>query len=156
MQKHATATIYIIAEISSKKKVLLHKHKKLGIWIGIGGHVEPDENPLEAAYREAREEINREITILHNQTQLLRTDYMIELPLPLGLFEFSIPVYGDEPAHKHIDFTYAATTQNPESVTMPEEFGWFSQKQLGTLPLEVQVVRNVLTALKIYESISTG
>ncbi len=47
-----TASVYIVF----KNKVLLHKHKKLGIWLQPGGHIELDEDPNEAALREAKEE----------------------------------------------------------------------------------------------------
>lgn len=35
---------------------LLHRHKRLGLWLQPGGHVDPGETPAEAALREAREE----------------------------------------------------------------------------------------------------
>lgn len=37
-------------------KVLLVKHKKLGIWLNPGGHIEPNELPHKAAEREFYEE----------------------------------------------------------------------------------------------------
>lgn len=37
-------------------RVLLIKHKKLGLWLPVGGEMEPGETPLEAAQRELREE----------------------------------------------------------------------------------------------------
>lgn len=37
-------------------KILLVKHKKLGIWLNPGGHIEPDEAPHQAAEREFWEE----------------------------------------------------------------------------------------------------
>lgn len=36
--------------------VLLHRHKRLGLWLQPGGHLEPGETPWEAARREAGEE----------------------------------------------------------------------------------------------------
>jgi 8-oxo-dGTP pyrophosphatase MutT (NUDIX family) len=36
--------------------VLLHLHKRLGMWLQPGGHLEPGEAPWEAARREAAEE----------------------------------------------------------------------------------------------------
>lgn len=36
--------------------VVLHLHKRLGIWLQPGGHIEPGEEPWQAALREAREE----------------------------------------------------------------------------------------------------
>ncbi|MFI5347763.1 MAG: NUDIX hydrolase [Elusimicrobiota bacterium] len=37
-------------------KVLLIKHKKLGLWLAPGGHIDEGETPDEAALRELREE----------------------------------------------------------------------------------------------------
>src|SRR5690606_18869145 len=37
-------------------RVLLHRHRKLGLWLPPGGHVEPGELPDEAAVREVLEE----------------------------------------------------------------------------------------------------
>lgn len=36
--------------------VLLHRHKRLGIWLQPGGHLEPGETPWAAARRESEEE----------------------------------------------------------------------------------------------------
>jgi 8-oxo-dGTP pyrophosphatase MutT (NUDIX family) len=36
--------------------VLLIKHKRLGVWLPVGGEIEPGETPAEAAVRELREE----------------------------------------------------------------------------------------------------
>jgi 8-oxo-dGTP pyrophosphatase MutT (NUDIX family) len=37
-------------------RVLLHRHKRLGLWLQPGGHVDPGESPAEAARRETAEE----------------------------------------------------------------------------------------------------
>jgi 8-oxo-dGTP pyrophosphatase MutT (NUDIX family) len=34
----------------------LHRHKRLGLWLQPGGHLEPEETPWDAAAREAEEE----------------------------------------------------------------------------------------------------
>lgn len=36
--------------------VVLLEHKRLGIWLQPGGHIDPDETPWDAALRESREE----------------------------------------------------------------------------------------------------
>ncbi len=36
--------------------VLLVLHRRLGVWVPVGGEIEPGETPLEAAARELREE----------------------------------------------------------------------------------------------------
>lgn len=37
-------------------EVLLVRHRRLGVWLPVGGEIEPGETPLEAAVRELREE----------------------------------------------------------------------------------------------------
>jgi 8-oxo-dGTP pyrophosphatase MutT (NUDIX family) len=41
-------------------EVLLIRHKRLDLWLPIGGEIEPGETPLEAARRELREETGLE------------------------------------------------------------------------------------------------
>jgi len=46
------------------KKVLLRKHDKYKKWLSVGGHIELDENPNEAAIREVKEEVGIEVELL--------------------------------------------------------------------------------------------
>ena len=48
--KSITATVYVIND----GKVLLHQHKKYKTWFPLGGHIEEDEFPHEAAIREVK------------------------------------------------------------------------------------------------------
>lgn len=45
-------------------RVLLVHHRKLGKWLPLGGHVELDEDPEQAALREAREESGFEVELV--------------------------------------------------------------------------------------------
>jgi 8-oxo-dGTP pyrophosphatase MutT (NUDIX family) len=49
---HVTASAVVVGP----RGVLLHLHKRLGIWIQPGGHVDPGEELLAAAVRETAEE----------------------------------------------------------------------------------------------------
>jgi 8-oxo-dGTP pyrophosphatase MutT (NUDIX family) len=49
---HVTASAVVVGP----RGVLLHRHKRLGIWIQPGGHVDPGEQLLAAAVRETVEE----------------------------------------------------------------------------------------------------
>ena len=49
---HVTASGIVVGS----RGVLLHEHKRLGIWIQPGGHIDPGETPWEAALRETGEE----------------------------------------------------------------------------------------------------
>jgi len=41
--------------------VILLKHKRLGIWLQPGGHIDPGETPWDAALRESREETGLDV-----------------------------------------------------------------------------------------------
>jgi 8-oxo-dGTP pyrophosphatase MutT (NUDIX family) len=45
-------------------RVLVIHHRKLGRWLPVGGHVELDEDPEQAALREAREETGLEVELV--------------------------------------------------------------------------------------------
>lgn len=45
-------------------QILLTDHKKSGLWLPPGGHVDPGEHPKEAVRREAREELRIEAEFL--------------------------------------------------------------------------------------------
>jgi 8-oxo-dGTP pyrophosphatase MutT (NUDIX family) len=49
---HLTSSAVVISD----RGVLLHRHKRLGLWLQPGGHIDPDEEPEDAAVREVREE----------------------------------------------------------------------------------------------------
>ena len=52
-------------------KILLVEHKKAELWLPPGGHVDPGEDPKEAAAREAREELGIDFEFLSDQPLML-------------------------------------------------------------------------------------
>lgn len=149
MEKHLTATVYLVAKIAGKIHVLLHKHKKIGIWIGVGGHVEPNENPLETFYREVQEEAGVTPILLPKPKKFSKTDYFQELPSPPLLFEFKLSPYTNEPAHYHIDFVYFGTVPYPNKIRMQEDFRWFSAAELPQLDLQKETIYITKQALSV-------
>lgn len=49
---HVTASAIVVGP----RGTVLHRHKRLGLWLQPGGHVEPGEHPADAALREVAEE----------------------------------------------------------------------------------------------------
>lgn len=49
---HVTASAVVVGP----RGTLLHRHRLLGVWLQPGGHLEPGEQPAEAARREVTEE----------------------------------------------------------------------------------------------------
>ncbi|MBC8161332.1 MAG: NUDIX domain-containing protein [Roseiflexaceae bacterium] len=91
-----TATTFIVHE---RRTLLLH-HRKLGIWVPPGGHIDPHELPHVAALREVREETGLEAALL----AVGRTLGSVEmLPQPHCMLLEDI-----SPDHQHIDLIYFA------------------------------------------------
>lgn len=55
---HATGSAIVVGP----RGVVLLKHKRLGLWLQPGGHIDPGESPWEAALREAREETGLDVS----------------------------------------------------------------------------------------------
>ena len=55
-----TVAIFVV----QNRRVLLIHHRKLEKWLPLGGHIELDEDPEQAALREAREESGLEVELL--------------------------------------------------------------------------------------------
>src|SRR5690242_4805870 len=55
-----TVAIFVVHE----GKVLLIHHRKLDKWLPLGGHIELDEDPEQAALREAKEESGLDVELL--------------------------------------------------------------------------------------------
>jgi 8-oxo-dGTP pyrophosphatase MutT (NUDIX family)/ribosomal protein S18 acetylase RimI-like enzyme len=54
---HVTASAIVVGRpVSSRHGVLLHRHKRLRLWLQPGGHIDDGESPAQAAVREAAEE----------------------------------------------------------------------------------------------------
>jgi 8-oxo-dGTP pyrophosphatase MutT (NUDIX family) len=57
---HVTGSAIVLGP----KGVLLHRHKRLALWLQPGGHLEPGESPWDAARREAQEETGLDLCLL--------------------------------------------------------------------------------------------
>src|SRR5258706_5904097 len=88
---HLTASGFVMSP--ERDAVLLIFHKKLGIWVQPGGHIEEVDASLQAAARRA-----------------VAVEVWIELPDSAArVFDVdihAIPARKDEPAHEHFDVRY--------------------------------------------------
>ena len=55
---HVTGSAVVVGP----RGVVLLEHKRLGIWLQPGGHIDPEETPWDAALRESREETGLEVS----------------------------------------------------------------------------------------------
>lgn len=140
--KSITATVYVI----NNRKVLLHQHKKYKTWFPLGGHIEEDEFPHEAAIREVREESGFDVTLLETELapeiDLARVK---RIPAPFCLLHEGIG--GVE---NFFDFIYIAETA--ETVPHPasgesKEFKWFSYEELLSYDIKPHVKNTAIAIL---------
>lgn len=147
---HELYDFTVSASIVWNKSVLLIHHKKLSIWVQPGGHIELDETPIEALWRELEEETGLPKSKLHlidmSSHGFASTKGFRHLPMPFDIF---VHEYGDT-NHQHIDLSYLVSSDTGQLVKNHKETNdirWFSEKDLKTEPLQDKVREHALFAL---------
>lgn len=119
---HVTASCFIIHPASFR--LLLHRHRRLGRWLQMGGHCFENETPSAAALREGEEESGlRDLELLSNDT--------------FDLDVHAIPAAKGEPDHHHFDLRYVARTASPDAIVMDES----ESDDLAWVPLDEAITR---------------
>ncbi|MGH3931593.1 MAG: NUDIX hydrolase, partial [Pseudonocardiaceae bacterium] len=136
--KHATASVFLLARTEDTWHIGLIRHPRLGKWMLPGGHVEPDENPAEAALREVAEETGLTAQLLPGP-QLDEPDRADEPSVitPLWIVEQHVPAERREPEpHIHVDHLYLPLTPaTPPAQGAELPFAWYAADQLDALDM---------------------
>jgi 8-oxo-dGTP pyrophosphatase MutT (NUDIX family) len=130
LERHFTATAFV----SARGRTLLLWHTKLGMWLPPGGHCEPNEDPIQAAIREAKEESGLDVEVIPPPDMPLIEGRVI-LPPPAVMGVFDIDIVG-QPFHQHIDFVYytrprGAGTVDFEAPAPSGPHRWVTGEELG-------------------------
>lgn len=126
---HVTGSAWVVNGAGTH--VLLTHHKKLNLWVQLGGHADGDPDVFRVARREAEEESG------------------LEGLEPVGgrLFDIDIhriPARGDEPEHLHWDLRYAFRAAEGEAYRVSDEshaLAWIAIAEIEAVTREESMLR---------------
>ncbi|WP_085066461.1 NUDIX hydrolase [Catenuloplanes japonicus] len=157
--KHATASVFLFGQLDDGWRIGLIRHPRFHRWMLPGGHVEPDENPAEAALREVREESGVEASLLLPFTGVV-PDYPAEalVPVPLWIVEQQAPSESRLPSpHIHVDHLYLALASSASPTTDPElPFRWYAPQELPTLDMFPDTRNGAELLFPLIDTLATG
>ena len=119
-----TVDVFIVHD----NKVLLIFHRKHNMWLQIGGHVELNEDPDEALFREVKEECGLEIEIIGRKEPNFEVKGTKFLYSPVFM-----SIHDINDTHKHIGLVYFAKAKSDKIILSEREHNdirWFSKEDL--------------------------
>ncbi|MEK7132716.1 MAG: NUDIX domain-containing protein [Patescibacteria group bacterium] len=127
-----TAEVFVVY----RDKVLLRMHDKYHFWMSVGGHIEIDEDPNQAAVREVKEEVGLDVILWSGNKKLVpESDKYIELIPPVGINRHRVSL-----THEHITMIYFATSATDKVVPefdddRSDEWKWCTKEDLKKMDL---------------------
>ena len=145
---HFTATGVVF---NKNGEILMIRHKKLGVWLPPGGHIDENELPCKAVLREIFEETGVKAKVITAAQDIGVPSQPIELPLPMQILLEDIEGTG---LHNHIDMIYLCVaedcTLNPQENEV-DGIGWFTPAAVMELETFDNVRGTVQKAMRLYE-----
>ena len=124
---HVTASAIVVTD--DRRRVVLHRHKRLQIWLQPGGHVDTDELPWCAALRETIEETGLPAIV-------------VGADLPDGPPLLHVDVHPGPRGHTHLDLRYLVESPHVKPTPAADEsqdvqwFVWHTAIDLAEPGLE--------------------
>ena len=145
-QYDLTVSMYIL-RLADSPRLLMHRHKTLGVWLQPGGHVELDETPWQAVAHELREETGYDLDQLCVlQPPLAPPDPYGDVLHPQPVCLRSFP-FGVGTNHFHTDLCFAfvadADPRHPIGVGESPDLVWLTRQELSELPQMYEDARQI-------------
>ncbi|MDA1297199.1 MAG: NUDIX domain-containing protein [Chloroflexi bacterium] len=103
MIRHFTSTGIVAIDGAA----LVHWHARVQAWLAPGGHIEPNEDPVQATIREVKEETGLDVRILPTSSPPEISNLaQIITPFTVMVEDVTDEKHGP---HQHIDFIYFTT-----------------------------------------------
>lgn len=129
--RHFTVAVFVVLE----DKVLLHFHRKLGMWLPPGGHIERDELPDDAAVREVLEETGVEVELVGERREDVEDPVQLRRPAGVQLENIG-------PGHQHIDLIYFARPRDSVEIHADyseDKVGWYGPEDWEDMQVNAEV-----------------
>lgn len=130
LEGHLTGSALLLDH--ARERVLLHHHRKLGMWLQFGGHCDGDGDLRRVALRETIEESG------------ITPEWMSDAPFDLDIH--SIPACKAEPEHLHLDVRFLATAPDGAKEECSEEsreLRWFTLAEALKLDIDGSLRRMI-------------
>ena len=105
-------------------------HEKYKRWLSVGGHIELDEDPTQAAIREVKEEAGLDVELIGQVSITGGNDGFYKELLPPRFMN----IHDINDVHKHLSLVYFARSQSDNVVDEGREKSkgckWFSREDL--------------------------
>jgi len=124
---HLTGSAWLVS--ADGRRVLLTHHRKLGLWLQLGGHADGDADLARVALREAEEESG-----------------LRDLVIDAHIFDLDcheIPARGAEPAHLHYDVRFVVRATGSEQFAVSDESHALAWREIGEIADDVAMDASV-------------
>ena len=127
---HVTGSAWVLSP--ARDAALLTHHRKLDIWVQLGGHADGDPDIAAVAMREAEEESGI-------------ADISLVVPDIFDIDIHTIPARGAEPGHFHYDCRFLLQAASEDYVVTEEshDLAWIPLDRVQQYTEEVSVLRMV-------------
>jgi len=124
---HITGSAWLVD--TSKTQLLLTHHRKLNMWLQLGGHSDGETDTAAVAKREALEESGLTVSLI--------SDEIFDIDV------HEIPARKDDPAHEHFDIRYMLQARHDDFVVSAEsiDLAWVPIEQLESYTEEESILR---------------
>ena len=113
--RHFTASAIILNDAD---QVVLVEHRKIGLWLYPGGHVDPNEDPAQTVLREVSEEVGIEVQIVAERHFDHPFAAVVPPPFTILVQDVTDVTFG---LHQHIDMVYVCRPLTMDIVHRQEE-----------------------------------
>lgn len=139
-----TVTVFIV----HKLRVLIRYNNNYNLWLGVGGHIELDEDPIQAGKRECMEEVGLDVSMAGETEYISDTEGRLNIPPPQFMNRHNV-----DKIHEHIDSIYFGTSES--NVVIPEKetdsWHWLTRVEVLEHPeISETIKKYAVAALDFY------